>query len=499
MEGKVLHQAFVNYRSIQPIDTWGHEVYSNGSSVKPDPWLNQIAINQLVELGYIDAPEGGVSKNIDKCVNDSQHYLAKAYLDGRKYLDAYNIIKPLYDLNKDVPRYALTFILCCDNLKKYEEAFSALELLKVTKGASHINFALVEGELLLNQGKLLLAVEKFRRAIEKNPQNAFAHYHLGNCYRKLFNNSSSESAYLQALSIDETNAAFYSGLAQCYFHQERYEESITVALNAINLSFNIPHIHSLIGESFFRMKKYYEAAGSFELYLKMVPSNLKIRKKLISIYQELKMPIKETEHSDLLQSENEKKHITIVSGLPRSGTSMMMQMLHEGGLDIISDKERLADAHNPHGYFEFEQVKSLHKDNTWLGSVQGKGVIKIVAPQIFHLPPRYRYKIIFMRRDLDEILHSQQKMTGKKLLNPSALRNAYSNTLIQFEKFSKEPNIDVLFTDYIDFVSGDKEKIFECLNKITEFLDEDLDLNLMYECIDRECYRSKSRDILQEF
>jgi hypothetical protein len=105
--------------------------------------------------------------------------------------------------------------------------------------------------------------------------------------------------------------------------------------------------------------------------------------------------------------------ITIVSGLPRSGTSMMMQMLEAAGLEIASDALRAADADNPRGYYELEAVKRIRDDDSFLGECIGR-VVKIVAPLLLSLPEEYDYRIVFMERDLAEVLASQREMLKRR-------------------------------------------------------------------------------------
>ena len=101
--------------------------------------------------------------------------------------------------------------------------------------------------------------------------------------------------------------------------------------------------------------------------------------------------------------------IVIVSGLPRSGTSLMMQMLSSGGLEVVTDNVRTADVDNPRGYYELEKVKRVKADASWLPDVRGK-VFKMVSQLLYDLPPTQCYRVIFMERDLDEILASQERM-----------------------------------------------------------------------------------------
>src|SRR5262245_48410061 len=101
--------------------------------------------------------------------------------------------------------------------------------------------------------------------------------------------------------------------------------------------------------------------------------------------------------------------IIVVSGLPRSGTSLMMQMLDSGGVEVVTDHVRTADTDNPRGYYEFEQVKKVKQDASWLPATRGKA-FKMVSQLLYDLPASERYRVIFMERDLDEMLASQEKM-----------------------------------------------------------------------------------------
>ena len=107
------------------------------------------------------------------------------------------------------------------------------------------------------------------------------------------------------------------------------------------------------------------------------------------------------------------KVITVVSGLPRSGTSMMMKMLEAGGIHPITDGEREADEDNPKGYYEFEPVKQMKADTSWMPRAQGKS-IKIIAKLLPDMPSGYEYRVLFMRRNMDEMLASQKKMLVRR-------------------------------------------------------------------------------------
>jgi len=145
--------------------------------------------------------------------------------------------------------------------------------------------------------------------------------------------------------------------------------------------------------------------------------------------------------------------IAIVSGLPRSGTSMLMRMLDAGGVPVLTDEARRPDADNPHGYYELERVKSIAEDASWLDEAQGHAV-KVVSSLLRYLPVIYRYRIIFLRRSIEEVLASQRQMlmrTGAPVDRVSDIRMAelFAKHLRHVEQWmAEQPNMDVLYLDY---------------------------------------------------
>lgn len=201
---------------------------------------------------------------------------------------------------------------------------------------------------------------------------------------------------------------------------------------------------------------------------------------------------------DQLKAENH-EIITIASGLPRSGTSMMMQMLRAGGLTCLTDELREADISNPKGYFEFEKVKGLRANNSWLPEAKGK-VIKIISHLLACLPPELNYKIIFMERDLDEVLASQRKMLvnqgqGEENLSDERLGQIFSQQLRQVKKMLADRQISTLFLGYQDVL----EDPVEISTQLRAFLGNNLDQQAMRDVVDHNLYRqrlkpSKMRD-----
>ena len=187
--------------------------------------------------------------------------------------------------------------------------------------------------------------------------------------------------------------------------------------------------------------------------------------------------------------------IILVSGLPRSGTSMAMKMLEAGGLEVVEDGQRTADIDNPKGYYEDERVKELAEmdDKSWLRDAQGK-VIKVVSSLLQYLPLDLSYRVVFLRRDLEEVLASQAKMLERRgEANDSTdedMKRMYEQHLekVQFQlRFRK--NFETLYLPYRE-VLGDPQGQARRMN---EFLGGRLDVDKMAAVVDPSLYRNRKR------
>jgi hypothetical protein len=188
--------------------------------------------------------------------------------------------------------------------------------------------------------------------------------------------------------------------------------------------------------------------------------------------------------------------IVIVSGLPRSGTSMMMKMLEAGGIPPLTDKLRTADNDNPKGYYEFERVKQMDKGDTgWMAQAQGK-VVKVISALLKHLPAGYNYQVIFLRRHMSEILASQRKMLINRGEDPDKMDDAqmtmlFENHVRQVESWlAQQPNIEVLYVHYSDVMADP----LTAINSMGRFLGRDLDVRAMAEVVDPDLYRNRQTE-----
>src|SRR5579859_7985208 len=153
--------------------------------------------------------------------------------------------------------------------------------------------------------------------------------------------------------------------------------------------------------------------------------------------------------------------ITIVSGLPRSGTSLMMQMLVAGGMTPLADGERQADADNPRGYLEWERIKQLPNDPGRIAEGEGK-VVKVISRLLLALPASHDYRIIFMQRPLPEVLASQDQMlkrrgTYKEEANSAAISAAFEKHLREVSAWMEgKPHVKTLRVPYHQVLNNAK-------------------------------------------
>jgi hypothetical protein len=188
--------------------------------------------------------------------------------------------------------------------------------------------------------------------------------------------------------------------------------------------------------------------------------------------------------------------IVVVSGLPRSGTSMLMNMLDAGGMEIMTDSERTADVDNPKGYFEYERVKDLEQetDKSYIREGRGK-VLKVISFLIKDLPDDNDYRVVFMRRNLDEVLASQNKMiqrlgTEDSAAAEEAMKEAYRNDIVRTRLLCKNrPNFELIEINYRNTI----EDPASTAHSVNAFVGGHLDETAMREAVDSSLYRNRSK------
>ena len=179
--------------------------------------------------------------------------------------------------------------------------------------------------------------------------------------------------------------------------------------------------------------------------------------------------------------------VTIVTGLPRSGTSLMMQLLNKSSLEILSDGIRQKDISNPEGYYELEAVKGIVRDNSFLKDATGK-VVKIVAPLPVYLDKSLDYRIVFMRREIEEVLRSQEKMLNKDQTSErEKFRTIYEMHLKKTYHFFESNSIPYIDIQYKQLLNESEQE----LKRLIDFLELSTPIEELLSVINVDLYRNK--------
>jgi hypothetical protein len=186
--------------------------------------------------------------------------------------------------------------------------------------------------------------------------------------------------------------------------------------------------------------------------------------------------------------------IVVVSGLPRSGTSMLMRMLDAGGLSVVTDGQRTADDDNPRGYFEAERIKRLAQDSDrrWLAGARGKGV-KVISYLLRSLPAELNYRVVFVRRDVDEVLASQSKMLARRGepddTPAEKMRELFEKEVARAcQLLAHEPQFEAIEVSYAAILAHPREEA----RRIAGFVGGGLDVEAMAAAVDPGLYRNRA-------
>jgi tetratricopeptide (TPR) repeat protein len=407
---------------------------------------------------------------------------------------------------------------------------SALKLRKLRQ-AAHLDRAALDflmGFVLSAEGDAEAALEHLRRAERSRSGRPVLHVQIGETYLQLRRWADAERSFVRATEIDAENPHAELGICRSLLPRRKNRQAAESALRAVALLHEYPMAHYCLGIALHRMGHLERAVQALEVAVTQNPNFLEAHERLAKIYRRrLHDPQRAEPHEEMVlairygirtqdseaepsaaipaatesalsfpslrpdRSVDPTQVITVVSGLPRTGTSLMMQMLAAGGLDLLSDGEREADEDNPRGYYELEKVKALRADASWLGDARGK-VIKVIAQLLPHLPRDFHYQVIFMQRDLHEVLTSQAQMLERRgasgaALDQRRLAAAFEGQLERVRKHLVHREVPTHLVHYRDAVSNP----LGVAEDLVGFCGQPLDLDAMAEVVDPALYRQR--------
>ncbi len=493
MDGKPLTDIFQDPVEVEYIDSW--ETVEGEAGVHPehlrkDSFVDKEAMDQLIELGYIEKPDEDTEKAIKKTINECNYWLALSYIDGNKSREALPLIETLFHENTDQIRYGFSLANLYRSFNEVQKAKDVLSILKTNSKLQGPNILVLEATILLMDDKPELALENLLKAESLTKTNPELLLHLGYTHMRLNQWHDAERVFEKCLEIEPANHHAYYGLGVTNFNLRDYQSAADKLIESISLIYYQPKAHLLLGNCLDKLGDNESALRAYQEVLKFETLE---KKALTRMNQSLVGQNKPSEAEEARQQliKMTEKEIVIVSGLPRSGTSMMMRMLEMGGIKPFTDNVRQADESNQRGYYEHEKIKSLHKDNSVLNDINGE-VVKIIVHLLNTLPLKFSYKIIFMRRPIGEIISSQEKMLSRLEKPPQrdqkSVAQSFKRMLQIFDKWSQRmPNVEVLDVKYNDTIQNPNDTI----QAITKFLGSEyaLDESKMKQAVEKNLRR----------
>ncbi|MBT7865962.1 MAG: hypothetical protein HN763_06340 [Opitutales bacterium] len=595
MDGKPLVGIFADSRQPTTIPSWDsvsgpfedgqHEKHS-----QVDAASNAEAIKQLVELGYIDAPDDDLDQEVRRTGTELNYNLAHSLIDSSRYEDACEILEPIWYDHPREHRYGLKYLHCLARLgrwtdrrialKRFKEnikraqAWAGREIDSLRKEAEEKGYpafqqtspegsqnassqadapidgdakksppqkfiyemrkaqslltpkkgalSFLELEQYINEGENARA-RKVLDLIESNSQSRLSpslHASIGFYFSQLGELAKSEEHYKIAIEADPQSVEANCGLCKAALERKEWKRAVDLALTATELKFDSPFAHFCLGQALVGDGDLSAGRLALETALRLEPGLIEARELYHDVLvclddpmapeecqriEQIKQRFESSGHEGELDlssianeiAENRRTRrtklkndtpqdpavaenipVTIVSGLPRSGTSMLMQMLQAGGLKAFTDSRRAADTDNPKGYFEHTSSKLIESDSSWMPLARGS-VVKIICQHLPALPRGERYKVIFMDRNMEAVIESQKSMLdrmGRKggNLKPEKMMNVLDAHVAAAERtLTRRPDIDVIFVDYDDVIQNPKSKVSEIANFIGGELDTD--------------------------
>jgi len=397
------------------------------------------------------------------------------------------------------------------------------------------------------QRQIAEALAVLAKAEQASPKSVRLLTLIGRVYLEMKRPEDAEQSFQKVIGFDPLHPDAHLGLTRVALARGQFQRAARLGLKTVGLRYHFPWAHHYLGVALEGLKRYRQAAQAFEVAVSQNPNLLEAHRRLEHLYSHVlggspAARAKAEEHTRAiaeigsriearrarragavpqvdggadvkpveLDDPNAPKpddpvlaqapcEIVVVSGLPRSGTSMMMQMLEAGGIAPLTDVERTADGDNPKGYYEYEPAKRLMTDRTWLPEADGKAV-KVIAQLLPYLPPKpHQFRVIFMERDLGEVAASQARMLENldkqgARLPEDKLKHAYAQQIAALKRLlGQHGSVTRLWLAHAD-VLAEPEKM---ARRVALFLGRDMDEQAMAAVVDPSLHRQRG-DALAE-
>ena len=521
MEGRVLTELFENNTSVQSIPTWEDpdgQTKNRGSLTEEE---SQALLEQFVALGYIDEVSDDPTEAADETNRVNKWNLARAYLYTGKSEGALPLLEDCFNAYPERTDYAQALAKTQLALGLTVEAEETLEICLESFGQS-VSAHVLQGQIEIEKGNHQKALKHLDTIREQVGDEVPVLELSCRAYATLGQWEEARTTAEKLYTIDPTSIQAHNTIARCQLHDKDPQAAVDTALSAISLQFAAPRAHRILGQALIQLEQYEEAEQALKNALHLDRENANALAALKQVY----LATKQTEKAEALEADlvrqkiirvaEREKHLkslrhgvaarakvrhaerqkkreaaakkaaeeaaiepcqfTIVSGLPRSGTSLMIQMLRAADTDLMHDGKREADEDNLEGYWEWEEMKTLKKNPRIIEQADGK-VIKVISALLPQLPPRHKYRIIFMKRPVEEVVASQWKMLERSGQNPRSekqhlIQTQQTHVEQTLAQLRQRKDIELIEIDYPELVANPDDQISALINFLRETISQ---------------------------
>lgn len=538
MEGRVLEEIFSESQPVRSITTWEQPGRASMPRTEFAENGKDALLRQFVDLGYIDeTPEDpGIAAEQTRRENDWN--MARAAVHGGRDDLALPLLENCFHSAPFRSDYGQVLAQCQMRVGLPKEAEKTLASLFDSLGGNS-RMDLLRASIAIQQQDHGAALALLAPLYERDPGDLQLQIMLARCFLDLRDWDKAETAARAALVADPQNPQVSCIIARIRLRQNQPEAAVDAALDAIGMQYGNPLGHFLLGAALAQMGRWDAAQHALANCLQLSPSFFRAQRLLARVLRsrgeleqaadletklhlarrhfhhqavkkqreitaaavERKTAREEAAHAKIHESDRHgvehdaaaSLDFIIVSGLPRSGTSLMMQLLEAGGVPIMTDGKRTPDEDNPVGYCEWEQIKKLPKDPRILEQARGRA-IKVITALLPALPRKHRYKILYMVRPVSEVVDSQWAMLERNGKQP---RTEKQHLIDSQDRYSREirealrkcERVDLLEVDFPRLVS-DPQTVLE---EIKRFLGEAFQCSPdMLRCVDPKLHRQKA-------
>lgn len=465
MDGRPLLEAFETPPAVKAIPSWDAvegEAGMHAEGRQLDRDQARELMQQFAALGYIEDPNADSAKQAESAEIEAKYNLSLTHLWKNRPEQAIPLLEEVTRRRPWEDRFLIQLAAAYFRggyFKQTERLLTAAYDLEATDSAMAV---LLFGRVKLALGETEAGLKHLLRAEGMDRRLPSIYTHIGDVYLRLGRLEEAKGAFEKAISLDEDNAIAYQGLSNVYRRRWQNQETADAALHAVSLLHRLPGAHFNLGVAMARSGQFARARVALETALRFQPQLVNAHRYLAVLHglkggdrekarfhrdevlrlAGLRRNVQQRgeNHRDQLfelptippraerlatlvrERPDQKKEeprsgktFTLVSGLPRSGTSLLMQMLQAGGLPPQTDHERAADIDNPEGYLEWEAIKRIAKEPELLDEPGLESrAIKVISMLLPSLPRRHRYRVLFMQRPPEEIARSQAKMIARR-------------------------------------------------------------------------------------